>query len=369
MDHFVVTAAPDRQRTDCAIVGVYDKGALSTAAQELDRRCGGALARVIKRGDFRGKVGETLLVSELKGSPAARVVLVGLGASDKLNRKQYRKATASGLAIVLKSGARDAVSYLSLEKTTQTDAYYRARFVADAAANALYRTPDLKTAKKPPVPALKSLGVAVADRADKANAERGLRDGAGIAVGMTFMRDLANLPPNVCTPTYLANAAKTLARYHRNVTVKILGELEMRKLKMGALLAVTAGSEEPAKFILAEYRGGKSGDAPIVLVGKGVTFDTGGISLKPPPGMDEMKFDMSGAATVLGVLKAAAELKLPINLVAAAPACENMPNGRATKPGDIVKTMSGQTVEILNTDAEGRLILCDALTYVRRYKP
>jgi leucyl aminopeptidase len=369
MDHFVVTAAADRHRTDCAIVGVYEKGALSSAAQELDRRSGGAVARVIKRGDFRGKVGETLLVSDLAGSPAERVVLVGLGASDKLSRKQYRKAVAAGLAIVLKTGARDVVSYLSLEKITQTDAYYRARFVAEAAANALYRIPDLKSAKKPAAPALKRIGVAVADRGDKANAERGLRQGAGIAVGMAFMRDLANLPPNICTPTYLANAAKGLARDYRGITVKVLGEQEMRKLKMGALLAVTAGADEPAKFILAEYRGGKTGDAPIVLVGKGVTFDTGGISLKPPPGMDEMKFDMSGAATVLGVLKAVAELKLPINLVAAAPACENMPSGRATKPGDIVTTMSGQTVEILNTDAEGRLILCDALTYIRRYKP
>jgi leucyl aminopeptidase len=369
MEHFVVTASAARQRTDCAIVGVYDKGVLSSAASDLDAKLGGILSRLFKSGDVRGKLGETLLLSELKGSPCQRIIVVGLGARDSFARKQYRKALIAATTLVLKTGTREAINYLSLERIAGADSYARARITAEVAANALYRIPDLKSAKKPPAPALKRLGMAAADRSDKVAAERGLSHGVGVGKGMAFMRDLANLPPNICTPNYLANAARGLARDYRNIRVKILGEPEMRKLKMGALLSVTNGSVEPARLIVAEYRGAPTPTAPIALVGKGVTFDTGGISLKPPPAMDEMKFDMSGAASVLGTLKTAAELKLPINLVVIVPACENMPSGSATKPGDIVKTMSGQTVEILNTDAEGRLILCDALTYVRRFKP
>jgi leucyl aminopeptidase len=368
MEHFVVTASAARQRTDCAIVGVYEKGALVNAASDLDAKLGGLISRLVKSGDVRGKLGETLLLSDLKNSPCQRIVLVGLGARDTLTRKQYRRALAAATALIIKTGAREAVNYLALESIASTDAYGCARVTAEVIANALYRIPALKSGKKPPSPALKRVGVA-AERGDKVAAERGLAHGQGIASGMAFMRDLANLPANVCTPTYLANAARGLARDYRTIRVKILGEPDMRKLKMGALLSVTRGSDEPARLIVAEYRGAAGNSAPIALVGKGVTFDTGGISLKPPPAMDEMKFDMSGAASVLGALKAAAELKLPINLVVIVPACENMPNGRATKPGDIVTTMSGQTVEILNTDAEGRLILCDALTYVRRFKP
>jgi leucyl aminopeptidase len=367
MEHFVATASPARQRTDCAIVGVYEKGVLSDAAAELDTKLSGKLSRLVKNGDVRGKLSETLLIGDLKNSPCQRVLLVGLGAREAFARKPYRKALTAATALLVKSGAREAINYLALEKTRGVDAYDSGRITAEVAANALYRIPDLKTAKKPPTPALKRFGVA-AERSNKSAVERGLVHGRGISLGMAFMRDLANLPANVCTPSYIANSARGLARDYRSIRVKVLGEPEMRKLKMGTLLSVTRGSDEPARLVVAEYRGGGA-EPPVALVGKGVTFDTGGISLKPPPAMDEMKFDMSGAASVLGALKAAAELKLPINLVVVVPACENMPSGRATKPGDIVKTMSGLTVEILNTDAEGRLILCDALTYVRRFKP
>jgi leucyl aminopeptidase len=200
-------------------------------------------------------------------------------------------------------------------------------------------------------------------------AERGLEHGRGIAAGASLTRDLANLPANVCTPTYLARQARELAKAYRSVTAEVLDEPELKRLKMGAFLSVTAGTDEPAKLVVMRHRGGDAGAAPVVLVGKGVTFDSGGISLKQPPGMDEMKFDMTGAASVFGAIKAAAEIGLPINLVGVVPACENMPSGRATKPGDVVRSMSGQTIEVLNTDAEGRLILCDALTYARRLKP
>jgi leucyl aminopeptidase len=268
-----------------------------------------------------------------------------------------------------RTGARDALSFLSLEEVGGADEYALGRAAAEVVGAAHYRIPDLKTAKKAPKPALQRFGIAAKDRSGKTAAQRGLDHGQAIFAGMTLTRDLANLPGNVCTPTYLANAAKALGSDYRKLKVQVLGEPEIRKLKMGSFLSVTAGSDQPAKLIVIEYRGADRAKAPVALVGKGITFDTGGISLKQPPGMDEMKFDMTGAASVLGALKAVAELDLPINLVVVVPTCENMPSGGATKPGDVVTSMSGQTIEVLNTDAEGRLILCDALTYVRRFKP
>lgn len=369
MEFFVSTAAPSRQRTDCAIVGVYDKGDLSETAKELDRYIRGRLSRLVKRGDLRGKAGDTLLLADIEGAACERLLVVGLGARHEFRRKQYRKALASALGALEKTGARNAVSYLGLEAVPDADAYSLARAAAEVVGNAQYRIPDHKTTNKRSKPSLTRFGVAVAARADVAKAERGLRHGRGIVAGMSLMRDLANQPANVCTPTYLSNAAKALAREYRSIRVRVLNEAECRRLKMGSFLSVTAGSDEPARLIVLEYYGAARKDKPTVLVGKGVTFDTGGISLKPPANMDEMKFDMSGAASVLGTFKAVAELDLPVNLVGVVPACENMPSGRATKPGDIIRSMSGQTIEVLNTDAEGRLILCDAITYARRFNP
>jgi leucyl aminopeptidase len=370
MEFFATTSSAARQRTDCAIVGVFDKGVLSSAAEELDRRIGGRIARLVKRGDLRGKNGDSVLLADLTGAPCERVIVLGLGARNAFKRKQYRKALASAVAILGKTGARDAVSHLGLEEISDADAYARARIAVEVASNAQYRIPDHKTSGKRPKPSLTRFGVAVADRGEKTAAERGIEHGQGIVKGMALMRDLANQPANVCTPGYIAKAAKALARdYSKKLRVKTLNEAECRRLGMGSFLSVTAGTHEPASFIVLEYQGAQRGEAPTALVGKGVTFDTGGISLKPPPAMDEMKFDMSGAASVLGTFKAVAELDLPINLVGVVPACENMPSGHATKPGDIVHSMSGQTIEVLNTDAEGRLILCDAITYARRFKP
>jgi leucyl aminopeptidase len=369
MQFFVSTSSPARQRTECAIVGVFEKGGLTAASSELDQRLGGRIARLAKSGDARGKLGETLLLADLREGPAQRVLIVGLGEQRKYGRKQYRRAMQAAASAVTKLPVREAISYLSLEPFEDSSAYYFGRSAAEIVSHSLYRIPDHKSARKPPAPTLKRLGIAVQGRSDRAQSERGLEHGQGIAAGMSFMRDLANQPANVCTPTYLANAARNLAREYRSIRVQILSEADAKRLKMGSFLSVTNGTEEPAKIIVLEYRKGERGDAPVALVGKGVTFDTGGISLKPPAAMDEMKFDMSGAASVLGTFKALAELNLPINVVGVIPACENMPSGRATKPGDIVRTMSGQTVEILNTDAEGRLILCDAITYARRFKP
>lgn len=369
MEFFATSASPSRQRTDCAIVGVFDKGDLGAAAQDLDSKLGGRLAKLAKRGDLRGKTGDALLLADVSGVACERILLIGLGARGNFNRKQYRKALATALTALAKTGARDAVNYLALEDIKDTDTYGRARAAVEAVGHAQYRIPDHKTANKRPKSTLTRFGIAAASRGDRGAIERGIAHGEGIVAGMSVMRDLANQPGNVCTPTFLANAAKNLARDHRSIRVRILNEEDCRKLKMGSFLSVTNGSVEPAKLIVLEYNGAARSGNPIALVGKGVTFDTGGISLKPPAAMDEMKFDMSGAASVLGTFKSIAALELPVNVVGIVPACENMPSGRATKPGDIVKSMSGQTIEILNTDAEGRLILCDALTYARRYKP
>jgi leucyl aminopeptidase len=368
MEHFVEARAITRVRTDCVVVGVHDDRELSATAAELDRALGGRLGRLLRAGDFAGRIGETMLLPEVGVSTAGRVLLVGLGSRKGWSRRNYKRAVIAAAQALAKSAAREAVFWLTAESVPDVDAYYRARFVAEAVGHALYRIPDLKSGRKPAAPKLARVGVRFTDKPDVAAANRGLEHGRGIAAGSAVTRDLANLPANVCTPSYLGNYAKRLAREHRSLRVRVLAEPEIRRLGMGSFLSVTAGTDEPARLIVLEYRGGGSAP-PIALVGKGVTFDTGGISLKDPPGMDEMKFDMAGAATVLGAMRSLAELELPINVVAIVPACENMPSGRATKPGDIVTSMAGQTIEVLNTDAEGRLILCDALTYARRFKP
>ncbi|MGD9842877.1 MAG: leucyl aminopeptidase [Steroidobacteraceae bacterium] len=369
MELLAVAATASRQRTDCAIVGVYEKGLLSAAAAELDSKLGKQLSRLVKQGDASGKLGETLLLTDTKGN-AARILLVGMGSKDRFGRKQYRKALQTALSIVNKTGSTNAISYLSQETVAATNAYYVGRCSAEVVAQLAYRVPDLKTAKKPPSPALKKLSIAILGSPERTQAEKGLQQGTGITSGMALTRDLGNLPANICTPTYLAKTAQDLARAHRGaLKVRVLDQVEIRKLKMGSFLSVTAGSAQPPRLIVLEYKGGKTKDAPIALVGKGITFDTGGISIKPSAAMDEMKYDMCGAAAVLGVFKAVTSLKLPVNLVGVIATCENMPSGSATKPGDVVKSMSGQTIEVLNTDAEGRLVLCDALTYVRRFTP
>jgi len=356
-------------RTACAVVGIYEKGELSAAANALDQKSGGAIRRVIKRGDFSGKAGTVLPIPELPATPAERALLVGLGARAEFNRKTYRRAVAGAVEWLARSGARDAVLYLSQERIPEVDAYYAARFAVESVAATLYRIPDLKSGKKPPKTRLARVGVAVGDKGELAPARRGLDDGQGIAAGMALTRDLGNLPANVCTPTYLASRARQMAREHKQVRARILEQADIKRLKMGSFLSVTRGSEQAPKLIVIEYRGGKTSEAPVALVGKGITFDSGGISLKPGLGMDEMKYDMGGAASVFGAIEALATIGAKINVVGVVPSCENMPSGRATKPGDIVTSMSGKTIEVLNTDAEGRLILCDALTYSRKFKP
>jgi leucyl aminopeptidase len=369
MEFKAIVDAKARCEAGCAVAGVYEDGDLGIAARRIDTQLNGLIGKLHGGGDFSGKLGDSLLLPTPAGAAAARVLLIGLGTRSGFGRKQYRKALQATVQSLGKTGASDALVYLALEEVADLDVQYRARVVAEVFCAQLYKIPDLKTSAKPKAPRLSSVGVAAADARALKSAAEGLRIGAAIGSGLALSRDLANLPPNVCTPTYLGTRAQALAKDFPSIKTKILDEAGIKALKMGAFLAVTQGSHQPPRLIVCEYRGGRKDKAPICLVGKGITFDSGGISLKDPPAMDEMKFDMSGGAAVLGTLRAIAELKLPINLVVIVATCENMPGGGAVKPADIVTTMSGQTVEILNTDAEGRLILCDAITYSRRFKP
>jgi leucyl aminopeptidase len=368
MEFKAESGAARRTRTDCALVGVYDTGRLAGYGNSVNTALDGRIAQIVASGDFVGRLGETLLLPELGKGPAARVVLVGLGSEKTWSRRHYRKALTQAAQAVLKTPAKDVLVTLADAEVPATDAYYRARFVAEQFLQAAYQVPALRLKAKSRPKALAVVRVLVSPT-DLADGRRGVRDGEAIGAGAALTRNLANLPSNVCTPSYLAEEGQRLAKEYRSVRCKVLGEREMKRLGMGSLLSVTAGSHEPAKLVVLEYRGRGAKAAPIALVGKGVTFDTGGISLKDPGGMDEMKFDMTGAASVFGAVKAMAALDAPIHVVGIVPAVENMPSGTATKPGDIVTSMSGLTIEVLNTDAEGRLILCDALTYSRRYKP
>jgi leucyl aminopeptidase len=359
-----------QQRSDCLVIGAFERAELGPEAQAVDRAMRGRVRALLTRGDFSGRAGETLLISEPTGLSSARLLLVGLGGKGQYDRRVWRRALGHAIAALARTRVVSAALALERPALRELDDYYFGRAIAELTGASLYRVNDLKSARKPRPAALGRVLCGPIDAAALAAVRRGLAAGSAVAESSRLLRNLGNLPANVCTPRYLAAQARELERtYRRRLRVRIFDELGIRRLKMGCFLAVTRGSAEPPRFIVLEYRGARRTRAPLVLVGKGVTFDTGGISLKDPPAMDEMKFDMCGAATVLAAIDFAARSELKINLVGLVPACENMPDGRAVKPGDIVTSASGQTVEVLNTDAEGRLILCDALNYARRYRP
>ena len=368
MQFQVKTGSASQQRTPCAIVAVYSGGELSGAAKSLDTAGRGLITRAIRNRDIKGEPGELLLLTDTGSLPCQRILLVGLGPRGKLDRRAWRKATRSALAAVARGKYDEATLHLTAEPTSDADAYRRARLAVEIWHEVSYRFVTMKSEPGETGLAIKRLGIAANGR-DLRRTRRGIEHGEAIGRAVALAKDLGNLPPNVCTPGYLVDRARGIAKRGNKLTLKAMGIAEIRKLRMGAFLAVTQGSVEPPRFIVLRYQGARAAARPVVLVGKGITFDSGGISIKPAGGMDEMKYDMCGAATVLGVLQAVAELKLPINVIGVVPTCENMPSGTATRPSDIVRTMSGQTVEILNTDAEGRLILCDAITYALRFKP
>jgi len=346
-------------------VGVYAGRKLSASAEALDRASQGGVREVLRRGDMEGKLGATLLLYRLAGVAAERVLLVGLGAEADLREREYREAARAAVKAAQETGAGSATLCFTEIRAGRRDSAWKARQVALVAAECAYRFESMKSKKSDPRP-LARVELLVAAR--DAQAARGLREGGAIGTGMSLAKDLGNLPANVCTPAFLADQARKLAREWK-LGLDVLERKDMEKLGMGSLLSVAQGSRQPPKLIVLHYDGGAKKAKPVVLVGKGITFDTGGISLKPSPEMDEMKFDMCGAASVLGALSACAEMKLKLNVVGIIPTTENMPGGAASKPGDIVTSLSGQTIEVLNTDAEGRLILCDALTYAERFEP
>jgi len=354
---------------DCIVLGVYEDGEMSEEAGAIDSASHGLLKKLLGRGDFSGRSGETLLLTDVPGIAAARALLTGLGTRKSFGRKVWRRALASALTAVLRTRIASIAVAIERPPGKELDDYYFGRAVAEIVGSALYRVNDLKTGKKPKTPALQKVLAGPVKKSGIADAERGLEHGEAIATAAALQRDLANLPANVCTPIYLADQAKALGKQHSSLRVQILDEPAIKKEKMGCLLAVSQGSVQPPRFIVIEHKPSKAQGAPVVLVGKGVTFDTGGISLKDPPNMDEMKFDMSGSAAVLASMSLVARLKLPLRVIGLIAAVENMPAGNAVKPGDIATSAAGLTVEILNTDAEGRLILCDALHYARRYNP
>ena len=350
-------------KSGCVVVGVFENKKLSKAAKALDSA--GEITAALKSGDITGKAGTTLLLRGLKGAAAERVLLVGLGADEAVAEKAIGSAINAAIKALGTVASADAIIALPLEEVKGRDANWAIRSVVLAGRDAVYRTDAQKSKKDPAWAGPKKVALAVASNSGNKLA---LSQAVAIANGMELTKDLGNLSANVCTPTYLANVAKKLGKDF-GFEVEILDRKQMEALKMGSFLSVTNGSEQAPKFIVLKHKGGKAKDAPTVLVGKGITFDTGGISIKAGPGMDEMKYDMCGAGSVLGTFRAIGEMGLKSNVVGIVAACENMPSGRATKPGDIVTSMNGLTIEILNTDAEGRLILCDALTYAERFNP
>ncbi len=352
----------------CLVVAVYagKKAKLGASAALLDRQADGAIKALVSKGDINGDPGTTLMMYDPPGVRAERILLVGLGKQSEVDATVLRKAAAAVARVAEAASLRSIDIALFDRRHGRLDTRRMVRHVVEAVDAALYRYEETKSGRAKPSH-LKNAAVLV-ERAELAAARKGVREGEATASGVSLARELGNLPGNICTPSYLARKARAMQK-DLPIKTRVLSEEDMKKLKMGSLLSVSRGSREPAKLIVMEYRGGDKGDAPVVLVGKGLTFDAGGISIKPAAAMDEMKFDMCGGASVFGALQAVAELELPINVVGVVPSSENLPDGAANKPGDIVTSMAGKTIEILNTDAEGRLILCDALTYVARFKP
>lgn len=361
---------PIKQATQCLVVASYEGVKLSPSASAINSADAQQLEALLKREGFQGKAGQSLLLLNPQGIAAERLLVLGFGATKDghVSADNYRRAVQKIADALRPTTCTEITLALAEVSVDQQNIEWQARLAAENLSLLDYRADKLKS--KPAELSLQLKKVIFgATKAQIAGATKGLLLGQAITKGVNLARELGDLPGNICTPTYLASEAKRLANKQSKLSVNVLEEKQLKELGMGSFLSVAAGSDQPAKLIVLEYKGGNKKQAPVALVGKGITFDTGGISLKPGAAMDEMKYDMCGAASVLGTFQTLLDLQLPINVVGVIAATENMPNGNATKPGDIVTSMSGQTIEILNTDAEGRLVLCDALTYTERFKP
>lgn len=360
---------PAKSRSQCIVAGIYENSTLSDTAKLLDQTSGHYIRKVLNRGEMKGKAGQTLLLHDVPGITAPRVLLVGLGNSETADAARFVQICNAAIGALRQTPAKTALCCLLEVAAGDKDLYWRARRIVERFEEGVYKFTDMKGQPAENGDSLDAVDLHVEEKADKEAVELGIDDGAAVATGVNAHKNLANTPGNICTPTYMAAAAKKLAREHASITTTVLEEKDMEKLGMGSFLSVTRGSAEPAKLIVMQYKGAGPKENPHVLVGKGISFDTGGISIKPGASMHEMIYDMCGAASVLGTMTCIAQQQLPLNVVGVIAAAENMPSGTASRPGDIVKSMSGQTIEILNTDAEGRLVLCDALTYIDKFKP
>ena len=352
--------------TPCLIIPVFAAPHdLLAAAQIIDKAAGQLISSLRTSGDFKAKAEETLIIRQPVGIKAERILLVGCGDPEKFDGLTFQNCIIAATKALATTAAITATFCISDISVKNRDALWNLRHAALNAVQQTYQFNQFKSAKdKEPAKVIETFHFHVTQLS--AQQERAVQEGQAIAEGMAFARDLGNLPPNVCHPIYLAEVAQRLSTEFPQLSYTALDEAALKKLGAGAFLAVSQGSVQEGRLIIVKYQGADAQQRPYVLVGKGITFDTGGISLKPGAEMDEMKFDMCGAASVLGTLRAVAQLKLPINVIAVVAAAENMPSGHATRPGDIVTSLSGKTIEILNTDAEGRLVLCDALTYAQQ---
>ncbi|MPS32375.1 MULTISPECIES: leucyl aminopeptidase [unclassified Salinivibrio] len=370
MEFSVKSGSPEKQRSACIVVGVFEPRRLSPVAEQLDKISDGYISALLRRGDLEGKPGQVLLLHHVPNVLSERVLLVGCGKERELGERQYKEIIKKTISTLNETGSMEAVCFLTELHVKGRDTYWKVRQAVESTRDSLYTFNQFKSVKPEIRRPLRKMVFNVPTRRELNLGERAIAHGLAVASGVNACKDLGNMPPNVANPAYLASQARRLADDYETVTTRIIGEQEMEKLGMHSYLAVGRGSKNESMMSIMEYKNNPDPDAkPIVLVGKGLTFDSGGISIKPGANMDEMKYDMGGAASVFGVMRALAELNLPINVVGVLAGCENMPDGQAYRPGDILTTMSGQTVEVLNTDAEGRLVLCDALTYVERYEP
>ena len=369
MEFNVKSGNPEKQRSACVVIGVFESRKLSAMGEQLDEVSESYLSNLLRRGDMEGKLGQVLLLHNVPNTLSDRVLLIGCGKERDFADKQYKTVIAKAITTLNDTGSMEAVCFLSELNVKGRDTRWKVRHAIEAAQDTLYAFDEFKSKSDGARRPLRRLTFNVTTRKELTVGEKAIEEGIAIAKGSHKARDLANLPPNIANPTYLAEQSKLLAVDNSSVDCQVLDESELEEMGMGAFASVARGSDTPAKLIVLKHKGADAERKPIVLIGKGITFDSGGISLKPGERMDEMKYDMGGAAGVFGAFVAAVELQLPINLIVVIAAAENMPSGNASRPGDIVTSLSGQTIEILNTDAEGRLVLCDSLTYVEQFEP
>jgi len=369
MEYGTKAGNPVKTRTQCIVVGVYEDNKLSVTARLLDKASRGHIRKILKRGDITGKTNQTLLLHDVPNVNSPRVLLVGLGNIDTTDAPRFASVSKSVITQLKKISAKNTLCCLLEVDAGGKGLSWKTGKLIEQFEAGLYSYTEMKGTPPEASQENEQIDFQLIDKADQEEVSDAISQAEALTAGIAAAKNVANTPANICTPSYLAEEAKKLSSEYDSITTTVLEEKDMAKLGIGAFLSVSQGSDEPGKMIIIHHKGAKPKDRPHVIIGKGITFDSGGISLKPGATMYEMIYDMCGAASVLGTMRAIAGQNLPMNVVGVIAAAENMPSGKASRPGDIVKTMSGQTVEILNTDAEGRLVLCDALTYVDKFNP